>query len=70
MLPWSHFTTEYATPLMQSINDNYNDIFYTLLNTGANIKLKDAHGRTALDYAIGTNNTEIIDKLMTMEGRK
>lgn len=68
-LPWSHLAINNSTPLMQAINDGYNDIAYTLINAGADIKLKDGQGRTALDYAIKANNTEMINKLMDLQGK-
>ena len=49
-----------VTPLMISVKNGYLDITNLLLKNGADIKLKDSLGRSALDYARLTGNPDMI----------
>ncbi|WP_413943450.1 ankyrin repeat domain-containing protein [Bdellovibrio sp. HCB-162] len=51
------------TALMKSIEFRYNDITKLLLANGANTKLKNKDGKTALDIAKESNNEEAIKLL-------
>ncbi|WP_137632723.1 ankyrin repeat domain-containing protein [Campylobacter sp. MIT 12-5580] len=51
------------TPLIVAVKANLTQKASKLIKAGANIDIKDAQGKTALDYAKANNNTELITLL-------
>ncbi|MBE6740021.1 MAG: hypothetical protein E7565_06870 [Ruminococcaceae bacterium] len=51
------------TALIAAVKGNSSEAVTLLLNYGADTALKDANGKTALDYAVENGNTEMIEVL-------
>lgn len=62
--------SENPTPLMEAIQCHYTNIAHLLINNGADISKKDNKGHTALDYAIMSNNSDLIKTLMDITEKK
>jgi ankyrin repeat protein len=60
-------TRESRTALMWAVSDNFSDVAMVLLRAGADAKIKDNEGQTALDYAHRFGTLKGTDALKQLE---